>query len=170
VLQYNIIQVKSAIDQINIEYYDTAKTYREIITKYPKSYDLNNLVDLYTIKQLLAHKFVTPDIFIQAFLNLQDSQFNLRNFSLETTNLHHENIINNSIKVIMETTYISTPKSNEEELAKAINQHLKMLKDICADCKITYELDKKNSYIVSGSHIEQIKFILIPYSKKGNAK
>ena len=170
VLQYKIIQEKSAIDKVNIEYYNTAKTYREIITKYPKSYDLNNLVDLYTIKQLLAHKFLTPDIFIQAFFNLQDGQLNLRNLSVETTNLNHENIINNSVKVIMEATYISTPKSNDEELKKSINQYLRMLQDLCADCKVTYELDKKNSYIVSGNHIEQIKFILIPYSKKGNAK
>ena len=170
ILQYKIILEKSEIERINVEYYDTAKTYREIITKYPKSYDLNNLVDLYTIKQLLAYKFVAPDIFIQAFFNLRDSKFNLRNLFVETTNLNHANITNNAIKVSMETTYISTPKSNDGDLKQYIDQHLKMLKELFPNCKITYELDKKNAYIVSGIHIEPIKFILIPYLKKENAK
>lgn len=169
-LEYNIIQEKSTIEKINVEYYDIAKTYREIITQYPKSYDLNNLVDLYTIKQLLAHKFVAPDIFIQAFFSLHNNKFNMRHFSVETTELHHENIINNAIKVTIETTYISTPKANSEDLTKSIDLYIKSLKDFCPNCKVTYELDKKNAYIVSDTHIEPIKFILIPYSKKENAK
>lgn len=170
VLQYNIIQEKSVIEKINAEYYDTAKTYREIITQYPKSYDLNNLVDLYTIKQLLGHQFVAPDIFIQAFFNLHDSQLNLRNFSMEIIDLNHENIVNSFIKVTMETTYISTQKAHDAELQKSIDQYLKMLKELCQDCTVTYELDKKNAYVVSGTYIEPIKFILIPHSKKSNAQ
>lgn len=170
ILQYDIMQEKSAIEKINAEYYDTAKTYREIITKYPKSYDLNNLVDLYIIKQLLGHQFVAPDIFIQAFFNLHDDQLHLRHFSMETIDLNHENIINSFIKITMETTYISTQKAYDDELKKSINQYLKTLHDVCRDCTVTYELDKKNAYVVSGTHIEPIKFILIPHSKKENAK
>ncbi|MCP5370035.1 MAG: hypothetical protein H6909_05055 [Rickettsiaceae bacterium] len=165
VLHYDITQEKSAIYDINNEYYDIAKTYRAIITQYPKSYDLNNLIDLYTIRQLLNQKLIVPDNFIQAFFALENSKSYIRNFSLETSYLDHANLNNNQSKIIMEVTYIVDSKSNVE-LMNLIDTDLKSLKDTFSEQQITYELESNEGYKVSDTYIEPVKFILTQYPKK----